>query len=105
MESACAKRLGILPLLAILVVLATLLGIADHVVSLVQGLELCLCLWVVRMKVGMKLLGPLQVSLLHILLIDILVDTQNLVIVYKCHKPLSPFFKKENSNFYAEMHG
>ena len=75
--SAAAKALELLrllPLLTILVVLLPLLRIADYIVSLLQSLELSLRLRIIRVQVGMKLLGALQVRLLHILLRYRLVD-------------------------------
>ena len=90
--STAAKGIGLLPLFTILVVFLTLLRIANDVVGLIQGLELRLGLGVVRVQVGMELLGSLDVSLLHILLRNVLRDTQNLVIIYKCHNLYSFLF-------------
>ena len=68
------ELLGLLPLFTILVVLLPLLRIADYIVSLLQSLKLSLRLRIIRVQVGMKLLGALQVRLLHILLWYRLVD-------------------------------
>ena len=72
--SKALELLSLLPLLTILVILLPLLRIAYHIVGLLQSLELGLRLRVVRMQVGMKLLGALQVRFLHILLRYRLVD-------------------------------
>ena len=73
--TACLiKLLSLSPTLAILIVFSTLLGVANHVVSLSQRLELSLSLRIVGMQIGVKLLGALQVGLLHILLRYRLID-------------------------------
>lgn len=68
------ELLSLFPLLTILVVLLTLLWITNHIICLLQRLELSLRLRIVGMQIGMKLLGAFQVSLLHILLRYRLVD-------------------------------
>ena len=72
--SKALELLSLLPLLTILVILLPLLRIAYHIVGLLQSLELSLRLRIIRMQVGMKLLGALQVRFLHILLRYCLVD-------------------------------
>ena len=81
----CVVRIGVAPLLAILVVFLPLFRVAYHVVSFVEGLKFSLSLRVIRMQVGMKLLGALEVCALNILLWDIPVNAENLVVIYKCH--------------------
>ena len=76
-SSTTAKALELLslsPLFTILVVFLPLLRIANHLVCLLQRLELSLRLRVVGVQIGVKLLGALQVCLLHILLRYRLVD-------------------------------
>ena len=67
-KTATVKGVGLLPLLTILVVFRTLRRITDHIVGLLQRLELGLRLRIVRMQIGMELLGSFQISLFHILL-------------------------------------
>ena len=69
------ENISISPLLTILVVLTAFLWVVDNVVCLVQGLELCLCLGVIGMQIGMKLLSTLQVCFLYILLWNCLVNS------------------------------
>jgi hypothetical protein len=78
-------------LLAILVVFLPLFRVAYHVVSFGEGLKFSLSLRVIRMQVGMKLLGALEVCALNILLWDIPVNAENLVVIYKCHNFSSLF--------------
>ena len=69
--SSAAKALELLcllPLFTILVILLPFLRITYHIVGLLQSLKLCLCLRIVGVKIRVKLLGPLQVGLLHVLL-------------------------------------
>ena len=84
-SSEAAELVSLLPVFAILVILAPLLRVAQDLVGLVEQLKLSGRLWVVRMKVGMKLLGALAVSLLYLVLWSILRDAHHLVVINECH--------------------
>ena len=79
------EGIGLFPVLAKLIVFPTLLRIIDHLVSFVECLELCFCLWIIGMQIRMKLFCTLQICPTDILLRDVLVDAKNLVIINKCH--------------------
>ena len=79
------EGVSLFPVLTELVILLTLLGVANHLISLVQSLELSLGLGVIGVKIGVELLSAFQESATHILLRNIAVDAKNLIIINKCH--------------------
>ena len=79
------ELVGMLPVLAVLVVLLTLLGVAQHLVCLVDGLKLFLGRGVVRVQVRMKLARQLAVRLLDVVLRCRFVHSQHLIIINKSH--------------------
>ena len=85
--------LRILPLFAILIIFGALIWIGDDIIGFIQSLEFCLRLRIVRMQVGMELLCAFTISSSDILLRDILIHTENLIIIYKCHNYNSSIFK------------
>ena len=70
-----AKVASLAPMLSILVVLLTLLGVVDYLIRLVERLELGFGFGVIGMQVRMELLYPLAVCCLYIFLWDVLVYT------------------------------
>ena len=84
--------LRILPLFAILIIFGALIRIGDDIIGFIQSLEFCLRLRIVRMQVGMELLCAFTISSSDILLRDILIHTENLIIIYKCHNYNSSIF-------------
>lgn len=61
-----AKVASLAPMLSILVVLLTLLGVVDYLIRLVERLELGFGFGVIGMQVRMELLYPLAVCCLYI---------------------------------------
>ena len=80
-----AESIRLPPVLPKLVVFLSFLRVANDIVCLVECLKLGFRLGVVRVQVGMELLGTLAVRLAHIFLWDVCIHSQYLVIVYKCH--------------------
>lgn len=74
--AACLiEGIRLLPVLAILVILLTLLRVANYLISLIQCLKLGFRLRVIGMKIGMELLGSLKKSPAHIFLWNVAVYT------------------------------
>jgi len=91
-KASATEGISLSPLLAILIILGALIWIRNHLIRLVQRLELCLRLRVVRVQIGMKLLCTFTICSSDILLWDVLVYTENLVIINKCHIIKPPIF-------------
>ena len=87
-STTCAEAtelLSLLPVLAILVVLGSLVRVVEHFVCLVQHLELRLGFGIVGVKVGMELLGALAVCRSDIFLWGVLGDAHHFVVIDECH--------------------
>ena len=76
---------GFAPVLAILVVLRTLLGVGNNFVGLGQGLKLRLGFRVVGVQVGVELLGSAPIGCTHVLLRRVARNTENFVVIYESH--------------------
>lgn len=83
--SSFLECIGLLPLLAVLVVLLPLLRVGEYGVGFIQCLELGFGLRVVGVKVRMKLPCPLGIRLSDFTLRSVLGDTHDFVVVYECH--------------------
>src|SRR5690554_6537190 len=77
--------IAMLPVLAIFIILGTLIQVAQHLVCLVELLELFLCLFVVRVQVGVHLTSQLAVRLFYLFRRRIPIDPQYVVIIYVRH--------------------
>ena len=84
-RAAARLLLVTLPIGPKLVVLLPLLGVAEHLVGLVDFLEFLLCALVVGVHVGVVLAGQLAVGLLDLLGRGRFFEAQRLVIVFVVH--------------------
>ena len=90
-ETATAKALiGVKCGMAELVVLCTLIGIAQHLICLVYLLKASLALLVAGMQVRVIFLGKLSVCFFKLILRRALTDAEDLIIIsFFCHKSTS----------------
>ena len=74
--------------MAKLVVLGTLVGIAQHAVSLCRLLKFLFGLLVARILVGVILYGHLSISLLYFVCTGVFCNAKHLVVIsFLCHDP------------------
>ena len=85
LAAARFKFVGLFPVLAILVIFFSFLGVTQNLVGLVYRLETLLGLWVVFVCIGVILFCQPSVGFLYVALFCIALHTKHFVVIYKCH--------------------
>ena len=97
--AATGPEVGIHPCMAVLVIALALRGVTQHLVGLVDLLELGLGLLVAGIQVGVVLLGQLAVGLLDLIIRGGAVYAQHLVVISFIFCHTTHLLVRENSNF------
>ena len=86
LSAGLSKLVGVFPALSELVVFFAFFGVGKHLVRLVDFLEFLFGGLVARIYVRVVLAGQLAVSLLDVLVAGAAAESENVVIVFCCHR-------------------
>src|ERR1041384_7660915 len=85
------------PILAVLIVFLSFFRVAQYFVGLIYLLKFFMRLFIVWIKIGVKLTGQFPVCFLYVVRRRILVNTQYLIIIYELHIPVFNSFCKNDA--------
>ncbi len=87
------KGFGVLPILSVLIVFFSFIGVTQYLVGFIDLLEFLIGLFVIGVEIGMKFPGEFAISRFYFVLGRIFIDAQYLVIIDEIHIRLSGEFR------------